>query len=209
MFWMFQVETPFGELLIWKNVEFGWNNVIGFQLDLTADTASRPMFRNLSEHSVVVCCCAYDWRCSLWLPLSQLVARLLTPGIVVKSNSEINYFEKTGLTTETSRFVLRVYGGLVNSLGLWGGFLEKACCMLEVNEQVDFDGGITWTTWQPKPFTSIISSWKSREMHRKISNDAARCYAWGGLQYVGRGIMLILLVILLSIAFWSLCCEVW
>lgn len=179
---------------------------------------------------MVVCCSAYDWRCSLWLPLSQLVARLLTPGIVVKSNAEISltqhlqhlqhvqhehvawdpdgrghgFDQFTGekdqrdLTGETGesfqsetapgipsipsipstkpgdvcsdsdfsrKLVLRVYGGLVGSLGLWGGVLEKACCMVELNEQIDYDGGISWSTpWRNRgPFNSIISSWKSRE----------------------------------------------
>lgn len=208
-----------------------WSNVQGaYVLRATAPPVTikpgRPCFRNLSEHSVVVCCSAYDWRCSLWLPLSQLVARLLTPGIVVKSNAEILFTqhlqhlqhvagnpdghgrggfdqcaaEKKDLTGETGecfqretatpglpsitsrtkpgdvsgdsdfsrKLVLRVYGGLVGSLGLWGGVLEKACCMVELNEQIDYDGGVSWSTpWRNQgPFNSIIriiSSWKTEK----------------------------------------------
>ena len=144
---------------------------------------SRPRFRNLSEHSVVVCCCACDWTCSLWLPLSQVVARLLTNGVVVSPNSDLpldaiamrpglldhrqsaqRTFHPEICSRENSqasrRLVLRVYTGFVSSLGLWGGLLERACCMLEPGEQVDYDGGVTWphSKWPAPVISGIISS---------------------------------------------------
>ena len=141
---------------------------------------------------MVVCCCACDWTCSLWLPLSQVVARLLTNGVVVSPNSDLPLDAmRPGLPVDqrqsaqrtfhadicsncensqaSRRLVLRVYTGFVSSLGLWGGLLERACCMLEPGEQVDYDGGITWpnSKWPAPIISGIISSFAFAKQNKK------------------------------------------
>ncbi|CAK8998430.1 Uncharacterized protein SCF082_LOCUS5647 [Durusdinium trenchii] len=146
----------------------------------------RPLFKNMSEDSVVVVISEWDWTCSLWLPLSQIFARLWhgstlaslrstspcrtldceklvssfwsSPAscpasstrsgasrcCVVKSNSHIP-LRQSG--SRPSRYVLRVYSGLVGSLGLWGGFIERACCILEPGEDVEYEGITSWSSF--------------------------------------------------------------
>lgn len=171
----------------------------------------------------MVCCRSYDWTSSLWLPLSQLVARLLCCGVVVAPQQEIPLTRDaphmprggagggaaSGTTTATSgatsttatcanssRFVLRVYGGLVSSLGLYGGFLERACCMLDYGEEVDYEGGITWSrpkgAWQG-PFSGIVSSAasaffpKGEKRLRRLQSEPKKMryiFKWSSLLFV-------------------------
>ena len=158
--------------------------------------SARPLFKNMSEDSVVVVISEWDWTCSLWLPLSQIFARLWhgstlaslrstspcrtldceklvssfwsSPAscpasstrsgasrcCVVKSNSHIP-LRQSG--SRPSRYVLRVYSGLVGSLGLWGGFIERACCILEPGESYS------------RSFSGFISSLFERSKRRHCS----------------------------------------
>ncbi|CAJ1352220.1 unnamed protein product [Effrenium voratum] len=119
----------------------------------------RPVFKNCSESLVMLCICERShWTSSLWLPFSQFIARVTWPGQKVAPNAEVPLPQRP--------CVVRVYTGLVFG---WGGFFEKACCMLEPGEQVEYDGGITWS--RPKTFGSFgsfgFSSSFKREKRKK------------------------------------------
>lgn len=65
-----------------------------------------------------------DWTSSLWLPFSQLISRLRGKEVhLVKQNGEV-FFDFKG------EKVLRVYTGLVHTLGRSGGLFEKAISLL-------------------------------------------------------------------------------
>ncbi|CAE7766594.1 unnamed protein product [Symbiodinium sp. CCMP2592] len=108
---------------------------------LRASLGPVSIFRNSTDKSLVLCLCkANHWTSSLWLPLSQAIARLHWPGRVVKPQEEVE--------VPMVPCVVRVYTGFVNVFGahgLPGGILEQACCMLETGEDVDFVGGVTWS----------------------------------------------------------------
>ena len=94
-------------------------------------------FRNSTEADVVMCICNHShWTSSLWLPLSQAIARLYWPGRQIKPSEEVEILGPC---------VVRVYTGFVNVFGAVGGVLEQACCMIRAGEDVDFVGGITWS----------------------------------------------------------------
>ena len=162
----------------------------------------------------------HDWTCSLWLPLSQVFARLYhwRSGQLVKSNEEIPLKSLQGsesaesaestqklatgesaestdqkdvskskdqqsarAESERSIYVLRVYSGpLVSSLGLWGGpfaLIERACCMLEPGEEVEYEGGIQHTTKvrSPVPFKlSFLSSSSVSSVSRSVSRASSK-----------------------------------
>ncbi|CAE7019834.1 unnamed protein product [Symbiodinium sp. CCMP2456] len=108
---------------------------------ISESRSSSPIFRNSTEAEVVLCLCKrHHWTSSLWLPLSQAIARLRWSGRLVKPQEEVEL--------AMVPCVVRVYTGLVNVFGahgLVGGILEQACCMLETGEDVDFVGGVTWS----------------------------------------------------------------
>ncbi|CAE7592726.1 unnamed protein product [Symbiodinium natans] len=110
------------------------------------------LFRNSTETEVVLCVCQRQhWTSSLWLPLSQGIARLRWPGRLVKPNEEVEV---------PAPCVVRVYTGLVNVFGVHGpigGVLEQACCMIEAGEDVDFVGGITWSRPLDRARNSVSS----------------------------------------------------
>eukprot|EP00440_Ansanella_granifera_P001609 gb/GFBE01001733.1/.p1 GENE.gb/GFBE01001733.1/~~gb/GFBE01001733.1/.p1 ORF type:complete len:381 (+),score=30.42 gb/GFBE01001733.1/:1-1143(+) len=109
-----------------------------------------PTFTNCTETPVVVCLCQKGhWTGSLWLPMAQIIARLVWQGQVVAPGKHLMLH---------GPYLLRVYTGLVGlAHGMPGGVVEKACCAVGAGEAVEYVGGISWNRPLTRARDSVLS----------------------------------------------------